>query len=330
MVKPSQNTGKFPRGAVRTGTIAVLVCLQATCHSALAFAPEKTGFAVKFKEEISPYRIMGIYVLPGEKITLEVLHKTGEDQYEILAPAGKLNQTGPHQWRWQAPQETGLYPVTIRQAQATDSMTLNVFVMVPYARLQGEYLNGYRIGKYPSIPFKQLPIYKPPKGFIEITPENEETLISPHFRLKQFVSKQGGSYPRYAVLRERLLLKLELILEKVNEKGYACETFEIMSGYRTPHYNKVIKNVKYSRHIYGGAADIFIDLNPKDGMMDDLNADGKINYHDADILYDIIDALYGRAFYTPFVGGLGRYMKTATHGPFVHVDVRGFRARWGT
>ena len=29
-------------------------------------------------------------------------------------------------------------------------------------------------------------------------------------------------------------------------------------------------NVKYSQHVYGGAADIFIDENPKDEMMDDF------------------------------------------------------------
>jgi uncharacterized protein YcbK (DUF882 family) len=126
-----------------------------------------------------------------------------------------------------------------------------------------------------------------------------------------------------------LLLKLELILEKVNEKGYRCDTFHIMSGYRTPYYNKAIGNVKYSRHIYGGAADIFIDENPKDNMMDDLNQDGKIDYRDAAIIYRIIDDLYGKKFYDPFLGGLARYKKTSNHGPFVHVDVRGRRARWG-
>jgi uncharacterized protein YcbK (DUF882 family) len=87
-------------------------------------------------------------------------------------------------------------------------------------------------------------------------------------------------------------LKLELILEKVNEKGYICETLHVMSGYRTPYYNKAIANVKYSRHVYGGAADIFIDEKPKDGMMDDLNKGGKIDYHDAAIIYNIVDAMY--------------------------------------
>lgn len=64
-------------------------------------------------------------------------------------------------------------------------------------------------------------------------------------------------------------------------------------------------------------------------MMDDLNRDGKIDYRDAGVLYDIIDEMYGRTFYVPFVGGLGRYRKSRSHGPFVHVDVRGFHARWG-
>jgi hypothetical protein len=131
------------------------------------------------------------------------------------------------------------------------------------------------------------------------------------------------------VLQEKLLLKLELILEKVNEKGYRCNTFHIMSGYRTPYYNKAIGNVKYSRHIYGGAADIFIDENPKDDMMDDLNQDGKIDYKDAAVLYLIIDGLYGKRFYDPFMGGLARYKKNRNHGPFVHVDARGRRTRWG-
>jgi len=201
--------------------------------------------------------------------------------------------------------------------------------MIPFSKVKGEYLTGYRIGKYPVIPLKNLSIYKHPSGFVEVTTENEDTLVSPHFRLKQFLCKQTGEYPKYIVLRERLLLKLELILEEVNDKGHTSQTFNVMSGYRTPYYNKAIGNVKYSRHVYGGAADIFVDEEPKDGMMDDLNKDGKTDYKDVAVLYDIIDGLYGRPWYEIFTGGLGRYKRTTHHDPFVHVDVRGFRARWG-
>lgn len=294
-----------------------------------AFTAERAGFSVEFKDDVLPYKVMGVFVLPGEKVTLEMHDQGRGHQYRIEANAGTLTQRSRNQWQWQAPKRKDLYPVKVIQAGSEDTITLNVFVMVPYSQLKGEVLNGYRIGKYPAVPLKQLSIYKPPRGFIEVTQENEETLISPHFQLKQFLCKQAGDYPKYVVLRERLLLKLELILQKVNEKGYHCKTFFVMSGYRTPFYNNAIGNVKYSRHVWGGAADIFIDENPKDGMMDDLNADGKIDYRDAAVLYDIIDAMHGRPWYAPFVGGLGRYKKTPAHGPFVHVDVRGFRVRWG-
>ena len=40
--------------------------------------------------------------------------------------------------------------------------------------------------------------------------------------------------------------------------------------------------------------------------MDDLNRDGKIDYRDAAVVYDIIDDLYGRPFYARFLAGLAR------------------------
>ncbi|MBN2468369.1 MAG: hypothetical protein JXD19_09495, partial [Deltaproteobacteria bacterium] len=168
----------------------------------------------------------------------------------------------------------------------------------------------------------------PPNGFIEVTKENEEALVSPHFRLKQFVCKQNGGYPKYVVLQERLLVKLELILERMNARGFSSTTFHVMSGYRTPYYNKLIGNGRYSRHLWGGAADIFIDENPQDEMMDDLNHDGAIDRRDADVLADIIEELFQEPEYESLKGGLGRYKKKGTRGPFVHVDVRGSRTRW--
>lgn len=298
--------------------------------SANGYNSEKAGFSVKFKDVTSPYKIISIFVLPEEEFTIETQQERGNNRYVMKTLSGKLLLEEVNKWRWQAPSEKGIYTIKISHDRSMDSITLNIFVMVPFSELKGEYLNGYRIGTYPNIPWRKLPIYKPPRGFIEITKENKETFISPHFKLKQFLCKQEGGYPKYVVMREKLLLKLELILEIVNEKGFQASTFNILSGYRTPYYNEVIGNVKYSRHQYGGAADIFIDENPRDGMMDDLNKDGRIDYRDAAILYNIIDELYGKPWYKPFIGGLGRYKKTAAHGPFVHIDVREFHARWGT
>jgi len=293
-----------------------------------AFDAAKAGFAVKFKNEVTPYRVTAVFVLPEEKLTLEALGTKPGSEVTLRAPEGETTCIADNKWHWEAPAQAGLHLIEITDSCSGDSICLNVFVMVPYDRIKGGCLNGYQIGAYPTLPFKQLPIYRPPKGFIEVREANEETLLSPHFKLKQFLCKQNGGYPKYAALEERLLLKLELILEKVNEHGYRCDTLSIMSGYRTPCYNDTIGNGKYSRHLWGGAADIFIDENPKDNVMDDLNGDGKSDYRDAAVLHDIIDSLCGKPFYEVFLGGLSKYKKTASHGPFVHVDVRGFRVRW--
>ena len=294
------------------------------------FSPEKAGFSVRFRDEVCPYRVMGAFVMPGETLSVEVVDAAPVGRYELRTPAGEKTAVAPGKWEWKVPVETGHYPVDVVDVQSEMHIRLNTFVMAPYNELRGGYLNGYRIGAYPDIPLKGLEIYTPPRGFVEVTGENENTLVAPHFSLKQFVSKQDGGYPKYLVLKERLLLKLEMILERVNEAGYRCETLTVMSGYRTPYYNKAIGNVRYSRHVWGGAADIYIDERPKDGVMDDLNRDGKIDVRDAAVLYGLIDALFGLSWYKPYVGGLGQYEKTGAHGPFVHVDVRGFRARWGT
>jgi hypothetical protein len=297
--------------------------------AAIAYDECKADFSVRLNDRVCPYSCMGVFLLPEETLKLEVIDENDLHAYSVQSAAGTLAQIGPRKWRWRAPEAPAVHPVIIRRISPPDTVTLNVFVTVPYKRLRGEYLGDYRIGNYPSVPLKGLSIYERPKGFVEVTEENANTPVSPHFKLKQFLCKQDGSYPKYLILKEALLLKLELILQAVNERGYTCDTFHIMSGYRTPYYNKAIGNVKYSRHLWGGAADIFIDENPRDGMMDDLNRDSKIDYRDAAVLYDIIDGLYGKPFYASFVGGLARYRKTPTHGPFVHVDVRGFRARWG-
>ncbi len=314
--------------------MALAVGLLIICQMLLAlplegFSPERTEFSVRVEKEVISYRLMSVCVLPNEVITIEVIDGKAGQGYYLEASTGTVLRDGITRWRWKAPNSTGVHRLEITGDPSDGEMILNVLVMVPYGSMEGEYLNGYRMGRYPDVAMKKLPIYQPPRGFIEVTEENVDMAVSPHFRLEQFLCKQDGGYPEYIVLQTRLLLKLEMILEKVNERGYPCESFHIMSGYRTPYYNKVIGNVKYSRHLWGGAADIFIDENPEDGMMDDLNGDGKIDYHDAAILYDIIDGMYGKSWYEAFKGGLGRYRKTKNHGPFVHVDVRGFHARWG-
>ncbi|MEW5925291.1 MAG: D-Ala-D-Ala carboxypeptidase family metallohydrolase [Candidatus Zixiibacteriota bacterium] len=288
----------------------------------------KTSFTVKVGTLTFDYSIMSIFLMPSEEITIEIPASDRPCTFDVTISLDTVAISGDSQWRYTAPSQPGLYKLNIICREMSDTMTINIFVLVPYGQMNGEYLNGYQIGRYPKTLYKGLPAYKPPPGFIEITEENAETRLTPHFRLSQFACKQGNGYPKYIVLRELLLVKLEVILQALNEKGYHCSTLNVMSGYRTPYYNKTIGNVRYSRHQWGDAADIFIDENPKDDVMDDLNKDGQINWKDAGVMYDIIDALSGMKVFERLIGGLARYKRTSNHGPFVHVDARGYRARW--
>ena len=267
--------------------------------------------------EMSSHRVRALTVLPGASITLEVVDRDSTAAYVAQSAAGQIVPLEPGRWEWTAPPTPGLYPIHLVAPDRGDSVTLQAFVLVPFARLEGEFLNGYRIGRYPA---------KPPAGFVEVTKENEDVLVSPHFRLKQFLCKQPGSR-RYVVLDERLLLALEYALERVTAAGYRATTFHVMSGYRTPAYNRSLANVRYSQHQWGAAADIFIDEN-RDGVMDDLTGDGRSDKRDAELLYRLIDSAAARPEAQGLIGGLGKYPATNAHGPFVHVDVRDHKARW--
>ena len=169
----------------------------------------------------------------------------------------------------------------------------------------------------------------PPPGFIEVTKDNQDTNVSPHFVLKQFLCKQDAikAFPKYVLLKERLPLKLEAVLALVNELGFKADTLNVMSAYRTPYYNHAIGDVKYSMHQWGSAADVFVDPEKK-GRMEDLNRDGRVDIQDSRFLYDQIDRMLGDKAFRHFQGGMGFYPATPAHPPFVHVDVRGTAARW--
>ncbi len=288
---------------------------------------EKVNFSVKVKDEINPYRILGIYLMPGEQIEIECVFTDSNNTFKISAPSGTLQTVSKERWTWKAPLNHEMFPLTITENQSRTSMILQAFVMVPF-QARNDKLNGYRIGQYQQKPLKNNPAYKPPAGLIEITDHNRHQRISPNFTLGQFVSKQKSGYPKYVALQERLLLKLEMILEAVKKKGHKLSTLHVMSGFRTPFYNKAIGNpTRYSRHLYGDAADIFIDKD-HNNMMDDMNGDGKVSLADAKTLANIILSKSKEVWYRPFIGGLGIYGPRSHRGPFVHVDVRGTPARW--
>jgi hypothetical protein len=199
--------------------------------------------------------------------------------------------------------------------------------MVPITQVRNGVLNGFQIGSYPATPLKGNPIYVAPKGFIEVTRDNEDTKVSPNFRIRQFLTKQKSGYPKYLVLDEQLIYVLEAIGARLEAVGWDADDIHVMSGYRTPHYNKLLDDTKYSLHQWGRASDIFLDKDGN-GMMDDFNKDKAVTKEDAVALANLLEALAKTPELSSLIGGIGIYGSTGSHGPFVHVDTRPWKARW--
>lgn len=291
------------------------------------FGDQQVPFTVQFGDEQSSYRVMAMFVMPNELVPVSVAPAVGTtSEYSFVSTAGAASTVRNGEWNWVAPTKPGLYPITIRPTAGGEDMTLNVFVMVPYGAMRNGSLNGYRIGSYPA---GKSEFYRRPSGFIQVSPGMEGVQVSPHFTLGQFLCKQAGGPTKYLVLREPLLVKLETLLAEVNDRGHEVHTFKLMSAYRTPYYNRAIGNVTtLSRHGYGDAADIIVDADG-DGQMDDLNRDGRHNLADAHWLGAIVNSTQSSEEFEGLTGGMGMYKPTGAHGAFVHVDVRGFPARWG-
>jgi uncharacterized protein YcbK (DUF882 family) len=194
-------------------------------------------------------------------------------------------------------------------------------------------VGGYRIGFWPEEKGRlRSEAYENPEGFIEVTPQNQDTRISEHFRLKDFLTHdQHEVWPKYLVLREPLLDKLELVISDLEDHGIPARNVQVLSGFRTPQYNQDLGDesgrARDSRHQFGDAADIFIDSN-HDGRMDDLNRDGRVNMRDVRVVLAAVERVEKQ--YPDLLGGTGIYHSTGSHGPFAHIDVRGSRARWSS
>jgi hypothetical protein len=312
------------RGVAAAVLLTLLAGLAPTgARAADAYEAGAAAFPVQFGDATVEHRVMAVTALPGAPVRVAVPEGGG---YRIDAPDRTVFALSGHQWRFSAPDTPGLYPVTVVDTTTRDSVRLQVFVLTPWDH-EGARLDGYRIGDYRQHALRGRERYEAPDGFIEVTAENKDVRVSPNFHLEQFLCKQTDALPQYALVRTRLLQRLERLLGTLNTRGHDVATLHVMSGYRTPYYNRAIGNTtEYSRHLYGDAADVFVDADG-DGWMDDLTGDGRATRADARYLARLV-----RRHPTPgddgFDGGLGIYGPAAHRGPFVHVDLRGDRARW--
>lgn len=236
-----------------------------------------------------------------------------------------------------APKGAGIWNVLLAVGNAVRPVAgFNVITMLPFSTKTNGRVGLYYIGNWPSEHGKVGPgkgppaAYANPAGFIEVTQQNADTPVSEHFKLRDFLTHdQPNVWPKYMVLQQKLVDKLELVLADLESHGVDVHGVRVMSGFRTPQYNYTGGNTggraALSRHMYGDASDIYIDSNGH-GQMDDLNHDGKVSIEDSKVIEAAVDRV--EAAHPELIGGAGVYTAAPGHGPFIHIDTRGYRARW--
>lgn len=265
---------------------------------------------------------------PGEAVDLPVDSLPAGASLE-LAPAPGTQGAAT---RIDEAARPGIWNVMLRMRDAIrPTGEVSVISLVPLSQKQRGRIGGYLVGSWPyEKGGAPKPVYAPPRGLVQVTPQNRGLKVSDHFVLGDFLTKgQTDVWPKYVALSPRLLDKLELTLQELERMGHPVEDVFVISAFRTPSYNEGGGNTQgrasLSRHMYGDAMDIAID-NDHDGRMDDLTGDGRVNVSDARVLAEAADRVEKK--HPSLVGGIGVYRPTGAHSGFVHIDTRGFRARW--
>jgi uncharacterized protein YcbK (DUF882 family) len=233
-----------------------------------------------------------------------------------------------------APSRPGVWNVLVAIKGAVRSVPdLNVLTLVPLSEKRSGRIGTYMIGSWPYEKGgrPRSPQYAPPRGLVRVTPENLNLRVSEHFLLRDFVTKgQVNVWPKYVAMSPQLLDKLELTIQELNASGIPVQHVGTISGFRTPNYNAGGGNTggrgALSRHMYGDAMDWYVD-NDRNNSMDDLNKDGRVNKEDGRVIGKAAERVEKK--YPDLVGGIGLYSPTGAHNGFVHIDTRGYRARWG-
>lgn len=293
-------------------------------------------FEADFEEEVGGLSgaVKVSIVEPGDTLALPgAADSLPEGAQVVLAPADGTGATpGAEQPADAAPRESGVWNLVLRMRDAVlPASDVQVITLVPLSEKRGGRIGSYRIGNWPyeggGAP---KAIYRPPAGMIRVTQQNKDMWLSEHIQLKDFITKgQESVWPKYVVVQPRILDKIELVIQELELMGHPVENIFAVSGFRTPAYNAGGGNTsgrgQLSRHMYGDAMDIAVD-NDRNNIMDDLNGDGRINLSDARVIGEAVDRVERK--YPQLVGGMHYYPPTGGHQGMVHIDTRGFRARW--
>jgi len=113
------------------------------------------------------------------------------------------------------------------------------------------------------------------------------------------------------LLNKKVLYKYIEMCDALKKMGHNPDNIKITAGHRHPKHNDSEGGAYTSKHITGDALDFDVG---------DVNTNGTADMEDKLIVYEILNRQVIRS-----TGGIGKY---SWHPHGLHIDVRGYRARW--
>lgn len=266
-----------------------------------------------------PRHRVSFVVMPGDSVTLSV----GSGTAGWSATAGTPSSGSGTEFGWRAPRSHGIFHLDVSTAETSEQYT--VIVPVESCRWRTTSLNSFPMGSYGRGDGTE----RRPEYFVEVGRSGMGARLTTHLTIGDFLCHVEGSYPQYMALDLRLADKMEELLAAVQEVYPQASGIHSISGFRTPAYNAAIGNdTSESLHLYGKAADIWIESWPANGLMDDIDRNKRVDVYDGEYLVEMVRTLEAQG--RVVTGGASAYRWIPTHGPFVHIDIRGSRAVWPT
>ena len=283
-----------------------------------------------------------IVVLPGETLTVTGGQALGDCRVTLLRDGQPYRQDGS--LTFTAPENPGSYYMSFVLEAGGVSRDFDMCVFVPY-RATGRradrgvdlFVDGKNIGNYRDVvhsgnaKVKENPdSYRPPVWWFRMTPDNETFEVIPGVAVGDLVAPAEDTGVRHTDLvpvNYTMWKAIEILRHAIEAKGIPGSALKVISGFRTPAYNRRIGSNAFGRHIFGDSFDFYIDLDG-DTKSDDLNGDGKVDRRDAYRIVAIIENLQADGLLP--MGGIGIYHTVGgDHGLTMHLDMRGHRATWG-
>ena len=177
MALQSRPANRFAR--IATTLLLAAVAVGATAdRDALASAPVEVARILTDSLFGRSGKLRARLLAPSRPLAIATLQRLFGDSTEVAAPGIR----------------------TVHDSAAGRS--LDFITLLPFHAKADGLLEGYRMGFWPG---EKRPIrsaaYANPDGFIRITAENQDTWVSEHFRLRDFLTHdQQHVWPKYLVL----------------------------------------------------------------------------------------------------------------------------------